>query len=180
MASFAPVRLLTLVASALLVTACGNSEYQDLDAFMEQVRAKPAGNIKPIPPLQTYKAFNYAASAMRSPFDRPVDVKEVAEIQVSSNVKPDPDRPREYLEEFSLDSLTMVGSIKMANVRWALIKDSDGSVHRVRRGMYLGRNHGRVVESEEGYVALIEIVANGSNGWIERPRTIKLQQVDNK
>lgn len=174
------LKLVSTVALAALLAACGSSDYSDLDQFMDEVRAKPAGTIKPIPPIQTYKAFNYAASAMRSPFDRPVDVKEIAEIQVSSNVKPDPDRPREYLEEFSLDSLSMVGSIQMGGTRWALIKDGDGSVHRVKRGMHLGRNHGRIVESEEGYVALIEIVANGSNGWIERPRTIKLQQVDTR
>ncbi len=171
-------RFIVAAALAALLAGCADSQYDDLDAYMDEVRAKPAGRIKPIPPLRTYEAFNYAASAMRSPFDRPVDVKEIAEIKVSSNVRPDPDRPTEYLEQFSLDSLSMVGSIEMAGTRWALIKDGDGSVHRVRKGNHVGRNHGRIVESEEGYVAVIEIVANGSNGWIERPRTIKLQQVD--
>ena len=37
------------------------------------------------------------------------------------------------------------------------------------------RHHGKIVEMSDTYVAVIEIVSDGTeDGWVERPRTIKL------
>jgi type IV pilus assembly protein PilP len=45
----------------------------------------------------------------------------------------------------------------------------------VQVGNYLGRNHGKIVELTETYLAVVEIVTDGtSDGWVERPRTIEL------
>ena len=39
----------------------------------------------------------------------------------------------------------------------------------------MGPDHGRVVDVGAGYVAIMEIVTDGtSNGWVERPRTLEL------
>ena len=170
--------LLMVLSAALMLAGCvGDNPYADLDQFMEEKRNRPAGRIKPVPPMKAYRAFNYSASGMRSPFDRPVEVRDVQPVIVSSGVEPDIDRPKGYLEQFSLDALRMVGSMRMNRTTWALLSDSTGNVHRVKRGMYLGRNHGRIVEVTETYLALVEIVSNGGDGWIERPRTIELQTV---
>lgn len=174
------MKLLTLIIfllSAVAITSCSTSNpYADLDAFMAEVRAKPGGIIKPIPTLKAYQPFNYSASGLRSPFVRPVQVQEVALLQAGAEVVPDFNRQKEYLEDFSLDSLRMVGSIEMSEIQWALIRDSEGGVYRVKEGNYLGRNHGQIVELTENYVTLIEIVSNGGEGWVERPRTISLQE----
>lgn len=167
---------LSLPVIGLLLVAlqgCGGS-YQDLDAFMAEAKARPAGAIKPIPPFKAYKAFNYSAAGMRSPFDRPVEVREITELSIKSAVKPDETRTKEFLEQFSLDSLSMVGTLEQGGVQWALIQNRDGGVYRVKAGNYVGRNHGRIVEMGENYISVVEIVPNGVDGWIERPRTIKL------
>jgi type IV pilus assembly protein PilP len=40
----------------------------------------------------------------------------------------------------------------------------------------MGRNHGRVVDMSATYVAVVEIVSDGSDdGWVERPRSIALK-----
>lgn len=73
----------------------------------------------------------------------------------------------------------MVGGLARSGVDWVLVRDPDGGIHRVTLGHFLGRNHGKIVEMTETYVAVIEIVTDGTkNGWVERPRTIKLDGLD--
>ncbi|MEE4662134.1 MAG: pilus assembly protein PilP [Halieaceae bacterium] len=173
MASLNTNRLLAL-GLVVLLSACSSDEFADLDAFMEEKRSRPGGVIPPIPAFKAYKAFTYSATSLRSPFDRPIEIREISELQSVSTVEPDENRPKEFLEQFTFDSLGMVGTLSRAGVDWCLIRDPEGGVHRVRVGNYLGRNHGKIVEMTDTYVAVIEIVSDGTDGWVERPRTIKL------
>jgi type IV pilus assembly protein PilP len=162
----------------LMLVGCGGGDFSDLDAFMADKRARPGGIIAPIPTFKAYEAFAYSATAMRSPFDRPIEVREIAQLQAISAIKPDDNRAKEFLEQYTFDSLRMVGGLARAGVDWVLVRDPDGGIHRVTLGNFLGRNHGKIVEMAETYVAVIEIVSDGTeNGWVERPRTIKLDGV---
>ena len=166
---------LLLVILTVSVTACSGDDMRDLDAFMAEKRARPGGVIEPIPTFKAYEAFAYAATTMRSPFDRPVEVRQVAKLNARSAVKPDPDRPREFLEQFTLDSLQMVGRLERGNGVWVLIRDPNGGIHRVKPGNFLGRDHGKVTDMGVGFVAVVEIVSDGTaEGWVERPRTLEL------
>lgn len=171
---------IALLAGMLLIAACGSSSFPDLDKYMADVKARPAGHIQPIPAFTAYKSFAYSAAGMRNPFQPPVEVKEITRLQRLVKVKPDTTRPKEYLEQFSIDSLRMVGTVQMDGTLWALIQNGDGGVNRVRVGNYLGKNYGRIVELTEGYVSVIEIVSNGPDEWVERPRKLALQTVEKK
>jgi type IV pilus assembly protein PilP len=46
----------------------------------------------------------------------------------------------------------------------------------VKAGQHIGTNYGRVVNIAEGRIDLIEIVPNGHSGWLERPRTVSLDE----
>ena len=166
-----------LIAAVLGLSGCGGG-YADLDDFMAQVKSRPAGHIAPIPAFKAYKAFTYSATSLRSPFQKPIEVTEITRLSMATNVKPDPNRPKEFLEQFPLDSLSMVGSLEQGGTLWALIQDEDGGVHRVKKGNYLGRNNGKIVEATDSFVSVLEIVPNGVDGWIERPRTIKLKTLE--
>lgn len=164
-----------LAAVASVLTACGGADFSDLDAFMTEKRSRPGGIITPIPTFKAYEAFSYSATTLRSPFDQPIEVRDITQLQAVAAVKPDENRAKEFLEQFTFDSLGMVGSLSRDGSDWTLVRDPDGGVHRVRLGNYLGRNHGRIVEVTDTYVAVIEIVPDGTeDGWVERPRTIKL------
>lgn len=166
---------IVLPAVALLMVGCARSDMTDLDAFMDEKRARPGGVIEPIPSFKAYEAFAYAATTMRSPFDRPIEVREITRTEAASAVKPEVERPREYLEQFTLDSLVMVGRLERNGNTWTLIRDPNGGIHRVQLGSFLGRDHGKIVEMGETYVAVVEIVSDGTqDGWVERPRTIEL------
>jgi len=166
--------LFFLMLSSLVLVGCSNDEFTDLDEFMDEKRARPGGVIVPIPPFKAYKVFSYSATTLRSPFDRPIEIREITQLQSVSSVQPDEERAKEFLEQFTFDSLSMVGSLSRANTDWTLIQDPEGGVHRVKVGNYLGRNHGKIVEMTEVYVAVVEIVSDGNEGWVERPRSIRL------
>lgn len=171
--------LVLTIAVPLLAACSGGSGHADLDEFMTQAKTQAASRsaIAPIPAFRPYTAFNYAATAFRAPFDVPLDVKELVRIGgPRSDVKPDENRTKEYLEQFNFEALDMVGTLNRKGQLWVLIDDGNGGVHRVTVGNYLGRNHGRVVEVSESQLSIIEIVSGGSDTWIERPRTLKLRE----
>lgn len=169
-----------LLGSLSMLTACsGGSGYADLDAFMKQADQKPGGKIEPLPEIIVYKAFTYSEAGSRAPFVPPAQVV-MNDIQISqdqSNVKPDLDRPKEVLEYYQIGQLRLVGTLQRNDspTLWALVSDNEGGVHRVKSGQFMGKNHGKVVEVYEDRVDLIEIVPNGNGGWIERPRTVGLE-----
>ena len=170
---------LPLVMLSLMLVGCaGNDGFEDLDRFMKKTDAEPRGLIDALPEVQVYRAFTYSAANRRSPFLPPEDVV-VNEVEIQadqSNVKPDFDRVPEVLESFSIGQLVMVGTLQRNahDVLWALISDDGGSVHMTKVGQYIGKNHGRIVGIGTGRLDIIEIVPNGYGGWLERPRTISL------
>jgi type IV pilus assembly protein PilP len=169
-----------LVFSLLLgvLAGCSGNDFSDLDTFMEEKRSRPGGIIAPIPTFKAYEAFAYSATSLRSPFERPIEVREIAQLQAIAAIKPDENRTKEFLEQFTFDSLRMVGTLERDENNWSLIKDPDGGVHRVKPGNFLGRHHGKIVEMTDTFVSVVEIVSDGTpDGWVERPRTIKLSGI---
>lgn len=168
------VLLLSFLAGTVL-TGCSADDFSDLDVFMEEKLSRPGGIIAPIPTFQTYEAFAYSATTLRSPFDRPIEVRDIAQLQATAAIRPDENRQKEFLEQFTFDSLRMVGTLQRDDTSWTLIKDPSGGVHRVKLGNYLGRHHGKIVDQTDTFVAVVEVVSDGTpDGWVERPRTIKL------
>ena len=89
-------------------------------------------------------------------------------------MRPDPDRSREYLEGFPLDTLGMVGTLYIGETMYALVRTSDGLIHRVVPGNYLGQNDGRITDISESEITLVEIISDGIGGYIERDADISL------
>ncbi|MRI32135.1 pilus assembly protein PilP [Endozoicomonas sp. OPT23] len=160
--------------SALLLSGCftGSSGYSDLDQYMAEIKAKPSGRIEPLPIFTPYEAFAYRASGLRSPFEPPIKIKS-SDREFNSNVRPDEGRVKQYLEQFDIEVFAMVGSISNDDGLWGLVKGTDG-IHRVKVGDYLGKNHGRITYIDDSELRIIEIVPAGSEVWIERPRTMRL------
>lgn len=160
----------------IALTACSDSSKDDLVAYMAEVKARPAKPIEPIPTFTPYKPFDYSVTQFRGPFDKPVVAKTMAELLPAMSVAPDPDRSKEFLEQFNIESLDMVGTIEQNSELFALLEDNEGNVYYVKKGNYIGKNHGRIVVSEPTYIQVVEIVNNGGDGWVERPRTIELEE----
>ena len=80
-------QLAHLLLSAAVLAGCSGKDFSDLDEFMAEKRARPGGIIAPIPTFKAYEAFAYSATSMRSPFDRPIEVRE---IDPQDQLKPQP------------------------------------------------------------------------------------------
>lgn len=166
-----------IILLAALLSACGDRGYEDLVVFMAEKKARPAGRIEPIPTFSPYKPFDYSATMLRAPFDKPVAAENLVELVPQSSVEPDPDRPKEFLEQFNIESLQMVGTIEQKGQLWALIDDGQGNVHYVKEGNYLGKNNGKIIATTPTHIQITEIVpAGGAGGWVERPRTLELRE----
>ncbi len=165
---------LVIIALASLLAGCGgNNDFADLRAYMDEVDARPPGPIEPLPVFEQVEPYRYQASNKRSPFEAPV---QLAKDDTSPPVGEPPDfnRAREYLEQYSIASLTMVGTLARERSIYALIQDADGGVHRVQAGDYMGTDHGQVTKIDEASIELSEIVSDGGNGWVRRKRTVSL------
>jgi len=145
----------------------------DLDSYINEVKARPGGRIEPLPEITPYEVFTYVADAegMRSPF---VPDTPQAAGPAAGGASPDPDRPAEFLESFPLDTLRMVGTLDINETVYGLIQTSDGLIHRVVPGNYMGQNDGRITEITESEIVLVEIISDGIGGYIERDAAIGL------
>src|SRR5512138_1210841 len=138
------VRSLAVVAAAVGLSACGGAN-DDLRSYIDQVKARPGGRIEPLPQVQPAPTFAYEAGTRRSPFV-PEAPQRRARTGPGAVDGPDPNRPREFLEQFSLDTLRMVGTLSDRRASFGLVQTNDGLVHRVTVGNHIGQNYGRIVK----------------------------------
>ncbi|MFV3371588.1 type 4a pilus biogenesis lipoprotein PilP [Pseudomonas sp. NY15435] len=167
-----------IICSFLLLSlnGCGSGgDFADLQAYMDEVRARPKGTIEPLPKFQAYEAFTYSASSLRSPFQPPVKIDLAVKQKGNKVIKPDETRVKQFLEGFNIETFEMVGTLAKDSQVFALVKGA-GGVHRVRVGDYLGRNDGKIVAISEAKIDVIEIVPDGEGGWLERPRSLTLKE----
>jgi type IV pilus assembly protein PilP len=171
------IKKLVVAGLLLVLTACAGDDVDDLRDYVAEVKAKPGKRIDPIPTFPPYQSYTYQVMTMRAPFTIPVKVKPVSKEQMAAtDVKPDDNRAKEFLEGFQLEALSMVGTLSIKGAMTALISDGSGGVHPVNVGNYVGKSHGRVVEIYDNQVDVVEIIANGIGSWVERPRVIKLRE----
>ncbi len=170
-------RSLVLVI-AVLVSGCSGSTFEDLETYVEDIKSQQKASIEPLPEFEPYESFIYEADSLRDPFTPPVFSHPQSAIAqaIGNGVIPDFNRPTEPLEEFPLDSLRMVGTLEQDIETWALINTTEGAIHRVQPGNYIGHNHGKIIRITEFEVELTEIIPDGLGGWIERQASIAISE----
>lgn len=169
------VRLLMLSA-AVALNSCGQADLEELEGYVERVKARRPEPLEPIPEMSEVHTFVYKPGDRRDPFDIDDRVAQATLPPQGSGVAPNPLRRREELEQFSLDSLRMVGTLERNDTRWGLIVTPDGVLHRVQVGSYLGQNNGQITRISPDAIALTEIVGEGPGSWREREASISLRQ----
>ena len=157
-----------------MLSGCVNDDITDLRIYVKKTKASAKGKVSSIPEFKQSEPYTYTGDEVRDPF------KPVVDVEVSSGVyngpRPDENRLKEPLEDFSLDSLKMVGTLTQKEEDWILIKDPDGLLHRVAIGHYMGKNYGKVVSISEEEVTLVELVTDRREGWVERDASIALSE----
>lgn len=184
-----PIRLRRLLWPVLSVTlllgGCMQQDMEDLRQYVAATKASARGKpLDPLPTVEPYVPFEYTAEGEKDPFALSEFVKEAEAAQlaaIDNGIRPDPDRPREELEKYTLGSLQMVGTYRSIaqedSELWALIRAPDGIIHRIRKGNYMGTNHGRIENITDQRIDLREIVPNTQNGgWEERNAFLSLAE----
>ena len=165
---------------SLSLSACVNEDVSDLRQYVKSVKARPKGSIKGLPEMKVVEPFIFNPEELRNPF-RPVE-KKIEEtllgFSTGLGIHPDPNRRKEELEGYSLDTLRMVGTLTMKQQLWALIKVNEGTIHPVKEGHYMGKNHGEIIRISDDRVELMEIVPDKQTRWREQPAALMLSESD--
>lgn len=162
------IATIAALLGSVLVAGCSGGQ-SDLRNWIAQVKKRPGGRIEPLPEVKPYESFAYSASNLRSPF-QPQGPSDAGQ----NSVRPDIRRNREFLEGFPLDTLKMVGTLKMGNRFYGLVQSKDGLVHKVQPGNYVGQNDGKITAITPSKISIVEIIPDGLGGYIERPASLAL------
>lgn len=162
-----------MLLAALLLAGCGGEEFQDLRDFVKNAGADMRGKVEPPPEIKPYEPFSYDNNTgIQDPFKpRKVDLKSSGHAGIN---QPDLERPKEELEEYPLESLRMVGYLQQARVGYAVIRSSDGKLHRVKAGNYVGLNFGQILSVSDTEMRIKEMVQDSAGDWSERESSLQL------
>lgn len=168
------------MAVALLLAACGSSEHDELQRWMNEQRAQTKPQVQPIPEPKKFTPQAYTQESATDPFSslKLTQALKRESAQATSNaalVAPELARRKEPLEAYPLDTMKMVGSLIKEGQPVALIR-VENLLYQVRPGHYLGQNYGKIIKVNETEVVLREIVQDAAGEWIERPATLQLQE----
>lgn len=162
-----------MIFAALLLAGCGGEEFQDLRDFVKNAGADMRGKVEPPPEIKPYEPFSYDNSAaLQDPFKpRKTDLKSGGRSGLN---QPNLDRPKEELEEFPLEGLRMVGYLQQGNVGYAIVRATDGKLHRVKAGNYVGLNFGQIISISDTEMKIKEMVQDSAGDWSERESSLQL------
>ncbi len=159
-----------LACSVLVGLAACSSADDELSRFIDDTKKEAGGRVEPLPEVKPYETFVYSATDVRSPFTPSTPGSGAG----MAGLRPDSKRNREFLEQFPLDTLKMVGTLRLADRMYGLVQTKDGLVHRVSSGNYLGQADGKITDINSSKITLTEIVPDGLGGYMERPAALGL------
>lgn len=165
-----------LLAIGVTLAGCG-ADTDELQGWMDQQRREVKPNITPLTPPKKFDPAPYASLQAVEPFSTQklsVALKQEAK-QPNSLLAAELNRRKEPLEFYTLDGMSMVGSVVKQGRPFALLK-VDNLLYQVKVGDYLGQNYGRITKITETEISLREIVQDAAGEWIERPGTLQLQE----
>ena len=168
------MKRMLLTCAVLVLGGCAQN-MQDLHDYLAQVKARAPTPIDPIPQIKQAETFLYVSDDRRSPFTPSTASELVTAATVRGDgPRPDPNRRREELEGYPLDTLKMVGTLKKQSNYWGLVQTRDRMIHRVEAGNHLGENYGRILDINEDRISLRELIQDGAGGYLERQASLAL------
>lgn len=169
------VNKLTYLLLVLFLAACGGEEFEDLQEFVKKSGEELRGQVDAPPEITLYEPFLYDNSAeLPDPFKPKIqNVRQQPSENILGN-QPDFNRPKEELENYPLESLKMVGYLHKGKYGNAIIRSSDGKIHHVKSGNYIGLNFGHIISVSETEIKLKEMVQDSGGDWVERESILQL------
>ncbi len=88
---------------------------------------------------------------------------------------PNPNRPKEILENYPLNELRYVGLIKSANKSPSAFIQINDHVYTVTIGNYLGQNYGRITAITPDEIIISELLEDANGTWSDHSNNLPLQ-----
>lgn len=167
-----------LALSLALLSACSPSGEQALRAYIDQERAAQHPFAKPLVVAKPFEAAAYDEVAKPDPFNRQNFAKFLLislENGKPTLATPEIARPKQPLEAFALESISLVGVMSKPGGAVALVRVS-GALHVIRVGDYIGQQFGKVTKVDASGITLREIVQDDLGEWSVRTTVLKLQE----
>jgi|GEM_PF-1770043 len=177
----------------LQMTGCEFFEQNDdLQSFIDTVKAKPKRKIDPDPVIPDYVPYPYNVSNKRSPFRIPINVLE--EQSEFNDIPPEHKVcKRNFLFSFSLAAFHLIGDFEdVLHKKSALFKiDGKDGIFKVGKGDCIGSDYGLVTYADVGgekdkngkyvdsdgaklsgifNIKITEVVEDGKGGYLKRNR----------
>ena len=159
----------------LLLSACGESDVDEVRRWMKETDAQTRPTVKPLPEPKTFTPFAYAAQEALDPFNASKLLTDMAKNRPGGAQAPDQNRRKEFLESFPLDAMKMVGTMEKNQVVYGLVQ-IDRTVYQVRKGQYAGQNYGLITGVDDDAITVREIVQDAAGDWVERISKLELQE----
>ena len=159
-------RVITVLLACTALGASGGDRFEDLREFTQNAYRDRKPTVDPVPEIRPHQNFAYAAMDRADPFST-LNLKPT-KVAAGGTFAPNPNRRKEPLEGYPLDSLKMVGTLIRNKEAWVIVHAPDGSVHRAQKGNYLGQNFGVITKVTEEKVDVKELIQGPTGGWIER------------
>lgn len=170
------IKLAALVV-VLGLSACSDSSVQEVKDWMKQTQNETKPRVTPLSEPKKFTPYDYSGKGEVDPFNPSKLLVVLAKLQAKNNTgpKPDPDRRKEVLESFPLDTIKMVGTLQKPGLVYGLVQ-VDKTVFQVKVGNYLGQNDGIITNLTETQIDIKEIVQDATGDWVERNATLELQE----
>jgi type IV pilus assembly protein PilP len=168
-----------VLATCVGLSAC-SAQIDDLIAYTDNVKASTNISIEDYPEFKQLQPVNYTASNMRSPFQRLQQGNEVTKnvtVQTANCSQPNRQRTKEKLESYGIDALQMAGVFSTGGHKWVLIKANDGSLHKAKRGQYIGLFFGKIINITDKEVVIEEMIPDGAGCWKTKTATLTMSSV---
>lgn len=150
-----------VISAVATLSACSSSN-DDLQQWMVEEAKSMKGQVTPLPPVTPFIPTAYIGKELGDPF-----APKKTATKSTSNA-PDQARKKDFLENFPLDQLSMVGAIFRQGQRWGLVRVPNGTVTMVKTNDYMGQNFGRIIDVKETGLLLRESILDPQGDWAER------------
>jgi len=165
-----------------VLTACGFSTTDELNAWLASERKSHSATSLPITAPRVFEAEAYELAGQIDPFSSsrlPGD--QTVSNSVSGPVKRDATYDLELagerrdLEKVSLEAVEFKGTLAQDGAQVALVW-ANRELHLVRLGDYLGPNRGKVLQISAQEIRLRELLQDGSGQWAPKTTVLALSR----
>ncbi len=175
------VRNILILLLIPILSGCSQSPDKGVVEFVKETKKQKSGYVENIPDYPSPIVIKYSAEEERDPFDPNSTLRAAsADTYKHQHEGPDLSRPREELEEFTLSSLKMVGTLEREGIFYALIQDPSNIVHLAGIGNYIGENSGQIEKINDTEIDVKEWLPDGKGGWRSHETSLPFLHEDSK